>query len=71
MIEKELNNGAEVIHTKYGRHYIIRETNMRLKDSAKGWIDAIVYSPLYENEYDCFCREKTSFLEEFELSKTE
>lgn len=67
MEAKELKNGIKVCHTKHGRYYTIVSANMRMKDSEKGWIDAVVYSPLYKNEYQCFCREKNSFLEEFEL----
>lgn len=69
MKAEELKNGIVVCHTKYNRLYYIEECNMRMKDSQKGWIDAVVYAPLYENDYDAFCREKESFLEEFEVDK--
>ena len=64
---KELKNGLVVVHRKYNRQYKIVECNMRIKDSANGWVDAILYAPLYENEYNCFAREKQSFLDEFEI----
>ena len=67
MKAEELKDGLKVCHTKYGRNYTIVASNMRMKDSQNGWIDAVVYAPLYENEYDCFCREKESFLAEFEI----
>ena len=63
----ELKNGAKVLHVKYGREYKIVSGNMRMKDSEKGWIDAVTYAPLYENEFEMFTREKESFLKEFEL----
>lgn len=69
MSKDELKNGLVVCHTKYNRLYYIEECNMRMKDSQKGWIDAVVYVPLYKNDYDAFCREKESFLEEFEVDK--
>lgn len=67
MKAQELKDGIKVCHTKYNRLYKVVSCNMRLKDSVLGWIDAVVYEPLYANEYDCFCREKESFLAEFEI----
>lgn len=69
MRPEELKNGIVVCHVKYDRLYYVEECNMRMKDSQRGWIDSVVYAPLYENEYDAFCREKESFLEEFEVDK--
>lgn len=69
MRKEELKDGIIVCHTKYNRNYRIVSSNMRMKDSQKGWIDAVVYAPLYENEYDSFCREMQSFLNEFELKE--
>ena len=71
MKPEELRDYIEVCHTKHNRNYKIVSSNMRLKDSVKGWIDAVVYAPIYDNEYDCFCREKQSFLDEFEVVKEE
>jgi len=69
MKPESLKNGMTVVHRKYNRQYKIVECNMRIKDSAKGWVDAVVYAPLYENEYACFAREKQSFIDEFEIVK--
>lgn len=66
MKAEELKDHIIVCHTKYNRKYIVVSSNMRLKDSVLGWIDAVVYEPLYNNEYDMFAREKESFLAEFE-----
>lgn len=67
MTNEQLKNGIRVCHTKYNRIYRILSCNMRMKDSALNWIDAVVYYPLYLNRHECFCREKESFLAEFEV----
>ena len=67
MTNEQLKNDIRVCHTKYNRIYRIVSCNMRMKDSVKGWIDAVVYAPMYDNEFQCFCREKESFLAEFEV----
>lgn len=67
MKPEELKNGIVVCHTKYHRNYRVVSANARMKIPEHGWIDAVTYAPLYENEHDCFCREKDSFLEEFEV----
>lgn len=67
MTNEQLKNDILVCHTKYNRNYRIVSCNMRMKDSVKGWIDAVVYAPMYDNEFQCFCREKESFLAEFEV----
>lgn len=69
MRAEELKNGLVVCHVEHDRLYFVEECNMRMKDSQKGWIDAVCYVPLYNNDYDAFCREKASFLEEFEVDK--
>ncbi len=69
MKQEELKNGLEVVHVKHNRKYLIVECNMRIKDSVNGWVDAVIYQPLYENEYACFAREKQSFLDKFEIIK--
>lgn len=66
---QELKNGAIVCHVKHNRCYRVVSSDMKMKDSQKGWIEAVVYAPCYENEYECFCRELGSFLEEFEVVK--
>jgi hypothetical protein len=68
MKPEELKNGMIVVHRKYNRLYKVVECNMRIKDSAKGWVDAVVYTPMYENEYNCFAREKQSFIDEFDIA---
>lgn len=67
MKAEELKNGIKVCHTKYNRNYKIVSCKMRMKDSALGWIDAVIYAPLYENEFEMFSREINSFLAEFEI----
>ena len=67
MKPEELKNGAIVVHRKHNNLYRVVECNMRIKDSANGWVDAILYAPLYENEYNCFAREKQSFIDEFDI----
>lgn len=67
MTREELRNGIIVCHVKYNRNYRILSSHMRMKDSQKGWIDAVVYAPMYDNSHECFCREKESFLAEFEV----
>lgn len=69
MTEKELKPNIRVCHTKHNRHYLVTSCNSRFKDSNKGWVDGVIYSPLYENEFDFFCRDKGSFLNEFEVIK--
>ncbi len=67
MKPEELKNGLVVVHVKHNRLYTIVECNMRMKDSVNGWVDAVIYKPLYDNEYACFAREKQSFLDEFKI----
>lgn len=67
MNQEELKNGLVVVHVKHNRLYIIVECNMKMKDSVNGWVDAVIYKPLYDNEYNCFVREKQSFLDEFKI----
>lgn len=66
MNPEQLTTGIRVCHRKTGNKYLVTSANMRMKDSEKGWIDAVVYAPLYKNDHDCFCRERQSFIEEFD-----
>lgn len=68
MKPEALRNGRVVVHVKYDKLYVVVECNMRMKDSVNGWVDAVIYKPLYDNEYACFAREKQSFLDEFEIA---
>ena len=68
MKPEALMNGLIVVHVKHDRLYAVVECNMRMKDSVNGWVDAVIYKPLYDNEYACFVREKQSFLDEFEIA---
>jgi hypothetical protein len=68
MKPEALKNGQIVVHVKHDRLYVVVECNMRMKDSVNGWVDAVIYKPLYDNEYACFAREKQSFLDEFEIA---
>lgn len=67
MKAEELKKGIKVCHTKHNTLYVVLSAKMRMKDSAKDWVDAVIYAPLYDNEYDSFCRERESFLKEFEV----
>lgn len=67
MTREELQKGVGVVHAKHGTHYIVISVTCKMKDSEKGWIDAVAYAPTYPNEYDLFTKELDSFLEEFEL----
>lgn len=72
MKAQDLQRFIVVCHTKHNRKYYVQSDNARMKtyDPEKKemvWVDAVIYVPFYENEYDCFCREKESFLAEFEL----
>lgn len=60
------SSGSKVLHKKSGKIYTILSTNMRIKDSEKGWIDAILYQADYYSEHDAYARAKDSFLESFE-----
>ncbi len=53
------------IHKKYNRKYTLVSDNARLKDSNGDWVDCVIYSPLYENQYEMFARKKESFYREF------
>lgn len=54
------------IHQKHNKKYKIVSDNARMKDVHTGeWIDCVIYQPLYENQYEMFCREKESFYKEF------
>ena len=58
------------IHQKHNKKYKIVSDNSRMKDIHTGeWIDCVIYQPLYENQYEMFCREKESFYKEFIESK--
>lgn len=67
MNRKELKHGAKVKHIKSGKLYIVTSCSARMKDSAKGWVDAVNYAPLYESGLKSFTREKESFLSKFEV----
>lgn len=67
MTNEQLKNGVLVHHRDKGTNYRVVHVNMRTKDSQHNWIDGVVYAPLYRNDYDCFCRSKVSFLEDFDL----
>ena len=53
------------IHKKYNRRYKIISNNARFKDISGTWIDCIIYAPLYDNEFEMFAREKSSFCNSF------
>lgn len=59
------SSGSKVIHKESGKKYTILSTNMRIKDSEKGWVDAVLYQADYYSRYDAYAREKGSFLESF------
>lgn len=67
MTRKDLRPGLIVIHRKYDRKYKVTSCNMRFKDSKFGWVDGVLYTPLYENKFDSFARDIKSFLEDFDV----
>lgn len=60
------SSGTKVLHKESGKIYTILSTNMRIKDSAKGWVDAVLYQADCYSKHDAYAREKDSFLESFE-----
>lgn len=60
------SSGTKVLHKESGKIYTILSTNMRIKDSSKGWVDAVLYQADYCSKHDAYAREKDSFLESFE-----
>lgn len=60
------SSGTKVLHKESGRKYTILSTNMRIKDSEKGWVDAVLYQANCHSNYDAYALEKDSFLESFE-----
>ena len=59
------SSGSKVTHRESGKKYTILSTNMRIKDSEKGWVDAVLDQADYYSRYDAYAREKGSFLESF------
>ena len=59
------SSGTKVLHKESGKIYTILSTNMRIKDSAKGWVDAVLYQADCYSKYDAYARERDSFLESF------
>lgn len=60
------SSGSKVLHKESGKIYTILSTNMRIKDSEKGWVDAVLYQADCYSKHDAYAREKDSFLESFE-----
>ena len=60
------SSGTKVLHKESGKIYTILSTNMRIKDSEKGWVDAVLYQANCYSNYDAYALEKDSFLESFE-----
>lgn len=64
----KLEYGSVVCHVKHNHNYMLRDKHLRMKNPTTGeWVDAITYVPIYENNEKLFCREESSFIEEFEL----
>ena len=60
------SSGTKVLHKESGKIYTILSTNMRIKDSEKGWVDAVLYQADCYSKHDAYARERDSFLESFE-----
>lgn len=60
------------IHKKTGNKYKVISENARMKDMTMPdrWVDCVIYSPMYENEYEMFSRAKYDFYNSFEKEKT-
>lgn len=59
-------------HKKTGKFYNLVSDQARMKVPETGeWVDAVVYSPEYKNEYRYFTREYDKFFEEFEFAGEE
>ena len=59
------SSGTKVLHKESGKIYTILSTNMRIKDSEKGWVDAVLYQADCYSKHDAYARERDSFLESF------
>lgn len=48
--------------------YKVISENARMKDPSMPdrWIDCVIYSPINENQYEMFAREKFDFYDKFE-----
>lgn len=59
-------------HKKTGKLYKVISENARMKNLSDidRWIDCVIYSPMYENEYEMFSRAKCDFYNSFEKEKT-
>ena len=60
------------IHKSTGNQYKVISENARMKDPSMPdrWIDCVIYSPMFENEYEMFSRAKYDFYNSFEKEKT-
>lgn len=72
MKKEDLIGSRRVINLKYGTEELILMPGLIMKDSAKGWIPAVIYigpdrlSP--DHELKIFCKAEEDFLNEFELA---
>lgn len=67
MKSNEMQADVIVRHITHGNKYRVISVNCRMKDSRRGWIDAVTYAPMYSSTYDFFVRAREPFLKEFEL----
>ena len=56
------------IHKGKGNQYKVISENARMKDMTMPdrWVDCVIYSPMYDNQYEMFSREKYDFYDKFE-----
>lgn len=56
------------IHKETGNKYKVISDNARMKDMTMPdrWVDCVIYSPMYDNQYEMFSRWKLDFYDKFE-----
>lgn len=56
------------IHKETGNKYKVISDNARMKDMTMPdrWVDCVIYSPMYDNQYEMFSRWKSDFYDKFE-----
>lgn len=71
MTKDQLHDTIKVVNKKYGTEELVLLHNVLMKDSAKGWVPAVVYvGPdrfSLTGELKMFCKREEDFLNEFEL----
>ena len=60
--------GKRYYYKKHGKEkeYVIEEVVKYKDERSNGWIEAVIYKPLYPCDVDKFVRSKSMFISEFE-----